>query len=54
MAERCHFAHGIEDLRAPNRPNVYVATNAGAGGSTNYKTVPCKFYTLEGVCNFGE
>ena len=54
MGERCHFAHGIADLRAPNKPNVFVAPNGQLSGSNNYKTVPCKYFTQDGVCNFGD
>ena len=24
------------------------------GGATNYKTVPCKYFMQDGVCNFGD
>ena len=53
MAERCHFAHGPEDLRMPNKPNTFVAAG-GVGGVSNYKTVPCKYYMEQGICNFGD
>ena len=54
MGERCHFAHGAQDLRAPNKPNTLVCPGGVVGAASNFKTVPCKYFTQDGICNFGD
>jgi hypothetical protein len=55
LAQYCQFAHGQEDLRQPNDPlpKNFGKTALGAVHS-NYKTIPCKYWTETGNCKFGE
>ena len=57
MGERCHFAHGPGELRVSNnRPvgGIGGIPGVSSGGVSNYKTVPCKFWSEDGACNFGD
>merc|ERR1711937_224173 len=55
LAQYCQFAHGQDDLRQPNDPlpKNFGKTALGAVHS-NYKTIPCKYWTETGECKFGE
>ena len=69
MNEKCHFAHGPEELRKIDDPipmnaiGLYQKNSFAPNNSTaipaghvrsNYKTIPCKFFMESGHCSFGD
>lgn len=63
MGDKCHFAHGKQELRKMNEPiplhaiSLYQKnTNTVPVGhvKNNYKTVFCKFFMQDGHCSFGD
>ncbi|MCO5596018.1 hypothetical protein L7F22_050072 [Adiantum nelumboides] len=65
--ERCHFAHGMEDLRKPPVGWETMVTNAGQGGPFSGRTVgdgnlqqrkksskPCRFFADGKECPYGD